>query len=104
MQHLAPKNVDGARHIQTFMYLHAKPADNAYARPLDFVPVIDLNAGKVCRLCASIFKRRSMQVQRPITARQQSPQQQCPRKKHAPKHGSMSYTLRTDACTTRSYV
>ena len=29
-------------------YLHGKSSeDNAYARPLDFTPVIDLNAGKV---------------------------------------------------------
>jgi Copper amine oxidase, N3 domain len=47
MQHLAPNDNRAARLIQLFMYLHAKPADNAYARPLDFVPVVDLNRRKV---------------------------------------------------------
>lgn len=47
LQHLPPKGTNAPRLIQTFMYLHARPADNAYARPLDFVPVVDLNARKV---------------------------------------------------------
>lgn len=51
LQHLPPKGTNAPRLIQTFMYLHAQPADNAYARPLDFVPVVDLNAKKVQRRC-----------------------------------------------------
>ena len=47
MQHLPPRGDKAARLIQLFMYLHGKPADNAYARPLDFVPVVDLNRRKV---------------------------------------------------------
>lgn len=48
--HLPPKGTNAPRLIQTFMYLHAQPADNAYARPLDFVPVVDLNARKVVHI------------------------------------------------------
>ena len=35
------------RLIQTFMYVKTSPDDNAYAHPLDFVPVVDLDLKKV---------------------------------------------------------
>jgi hypothetical protein len=42
--HLAP--LEG-RLIQTFMYRRSSPADNHYAHPLDLVPVVDLDLGRV---------------------------------------------------------
>lgn len=41
----------GGRLIQTFMYTHGSSAeDNAYARPIDFVPIVDLNLKKVVHI------------------------------------------------------
>lgn len=38
----------GGRLIQTFMYMHnGNINDNAYAHPIDFVPIVDLNMKKV---------------------------------------------------------
>ncbi|QDZ20279.1 copper amine oxidase [Chloropicon primus] len=38
------------RLVQTFLYLRASEYDNAYAKPLDFLPVVDLNAGEVVHI------------------------------------------------------
>jgi primary-amine oxidase len=39
------------RLIQAFMYALSCPGDNAYAHPIDFVPIVDLDLGKA-RLAA----------------------------------------------------
>jgi primary-amine oxidase len=50
--HLPP--ADGGRLIQLFMYLRiGHEMDNAYAHPIDFVPVLDLNLKKVSAMSLS---------------------------------------------------
>lgn len=36
-----------ARLVQTFLYLRLDPDDNAYAHPIDILPVVDLNTERV---------------------------------------------------------
>ena len=48
--HLPPAHLKHRRLIQTFMYLRSMPMDNAYAHPLDFLPIVDLNEKKVVQI------------------------------------------------------
>lgn len=48
--HMPPEHLKHRRLIQTFMYVRAFEMDNAYAHPLDFVPVVDLNEKKVVHI------------------------------------------------------
>lgn len=38
------------RLVQTFLYARDDPEDNQYAHPIDILPVVDLNAGKVVQI------------------------------------------------------
>lgn len=49
--HLPPPHLKSRRLIQTFMYLRmGHEMDNAYAHPIDFLPVVDLNEKKVVHI------------------------------------------------------
>eukprot|EP01025_Chloroclados_australasicus_P031457 TRINITY_DN3179_c0_g5_i1.p1 TRINITY_DN3179_c0_g5~~TRINITY_DN3179_c0_g5_i1.p1 ORF type:complete len:672 (-),score=75.87 TRINITY_DN3179_c0_g5_i1:433-2448(-) len=43
------ENIDG-RQLQIFLYKASFPDDNAYAHPLDIVPIVDLNQKKVAKI------------------------------------------------------
>jgi primary-amine oxidase len=45
--HGTPAGLEGRRLMQGFLYARASPDDNEYAHPLDLVPLVDLNLGKV---------------------------------------------------------
>ena len=45
--HFPPAALKHCRLIQTFMYARNMEMDNAYAHPIDFVPLVDLNQRKV---------------------------------------------------------
>jgi primary-amine oxidase len=48
--HLPPAHLKNRRLIQTFMYTRSMEMDNAYAHPIDFVPIVDLNEKKVIQI------------------------------------------------------
>mmetsp|Transcript_22578 Transcript_22578/g.38518 ORF Transcript_22578/g.38518 Transcript_22578/m.38518 type:complete len:752 (-) Transcript_22578:1328-3583(-) len=48
--HNGPKDLQGRRMLQGFMYAHLLENDNEYAHPLDLVPIVDLNAGRIIRI------------------------------------------------------
>jgi primary-amine oxidase len=48
--HNPPNHLSQRRLIQTFMYARNMEMDNAYAHPIDFVPIVDLNEKKVIHI------------------------------------------------------
>jgi len=45
--HGAPDHLNHRRLMQGFLYVRTRPGDNEYAHPIDLVPIVDLNAGRV---------------------------------------------------------
>jgi len=45
--HGTPEGYEGRRLMQGFLYMRSTREDNEYAHPLDLVPLVDLNLGKV---------------------------------------------------------
>lgn len=48
--HGTPKGFEGRRLMQGFLYVRKCEKDNEYAHPLDLVPLVDLNLGKVVHI------------------------------------------------------
>jgi primary-amine oxidase len=48
--HLPPTHLKHRRLIQTFMYSRKMEMDNAYAHPIEFIPIVDLNEKKVVQI------------------------------------------------------
>ena len=45
--HGTPAGLEGRRLMQGFLYVRGGPEDNEYAHPLDLLPIVDLNLGRV---------------------------------------------------------
>lgn len=56
------------RCMQCFMYMRSCAADNQYAHPLDMLPIIDLNTGKIVRIEMPLIGGASVSTQNSIHA------------------------------------